>query len=293
MNSKADHRLGMRVLAAFAAVFAATWVVQLILGVGVKLVMDRLGAAPDVRTYLGATLSRGGIIAAVIVFSDLALRKAVGMRLAEGAFGRHAGWRRDLLFGGLLAFGVMAAVFLVEVTQGWLIIETQVWHSQPPDAWLRSVWLSLLTNLVPGVGEEVMFRGTLLTGLVQAWGRRAGLAVMVALFALPHLTVSGAAETHWLLFTALLSLPGLVLGWAYLRAGSLWLPMGIHFAWDLAYDVFDLTGGSHPGLFGAVTRQQGPEWIVGTAFGVEVGLAGVLVAALVGGGVWLWTRRPR
>jgi membrane protease YdiL (CAAX protease family) len=166
-----------------------------------------------------------------------------------------------------------------------------MWQSEPPDAWLRSAWLSLLSNLVPGIGEEVMFRGYLLTGLVRAWGKRAGLAVMVVLFALPHLTVSGAAETHWLLFTALLSLPGLVLGWATLRAGSLWLPMGIHFAWDLAYDVFNLTGGSHPGLFGAVARQQGPGWILGTAFGVEVGLAGVMVAALVGGGVWLWTRR--
>ncbi len=281
----------MYVLAAFAAVFLATWVVQLILGVGVKLVMDRLGATPDVRTFLGATLSRGGIIAAVIVFSDLALRQVMGTRLAEAAFGRHAGWWKDLLFGCLLAFGVMAAVFLVEATQGWLVVEKWMGHGEPPDAWLRSVWLSLLTNLVPGIGEEVMFRGYLLTGLVRAWGKRAGLAVMVVLFALPHLTVTGAAETNWLLFTVLLSLPGLVLGWATLRAGSLWLPMGVHFAWDLAYDVFNLTGGSHPGLFGAVTRQQGPEWIVGTSFGIEVGLAGVLVAALVGGGVWLWTHR--
>ncbi len=92
MDNGANHRLGMRVLAGFAAVFAATWVVQLILGVGVKLGMDRLGRAPDVRTYLGATLSRGGIIAAVVVFSDLALRRVLGTRLAEVAFGRHAGW---------------------------------------------------------------------------------------------------------------------------------------------------------------------------------------------------------
>ena len=48
------------VVVARADVFVATWVVQLILGVGVKLVMDPLGATPDVRTYLGATLTRGG-----------------------------------------------------------------------------------------------------------------------------------------------------------------------------------------------------------------------------------------
>lgn len=93
--------------------------------------------------------------------------------------------------------------------------------------------------------------------------------------------VNGTDETNWLLFTLLLTLPGIVLGDAYLRSGSLWLPIGTHFTWDFAYDLFDLTGGSHPGLFGVVTRQVGPPWFVGTTFGIEAGLAGVLVAGAV------------
>ena len=171
-----------------------------------------------------------------------------------------------------------------------------------------------------------MSRGYLLTGLSRAWGKRAGLALMAGLFALPHLTVSGAAETHWLLFTVLLSLPGLVLGWTTLRAGSLWLPMGIRFAWDLAYDVFSLTGGSHPrpvrgghppagaGIDrGHVVRRRGwagrgPGRRAGrrrslavdaptrpwSAMFVVPTLVGRMTKVITTGGVWLWTRRsPR
>lgn len=180
---------------------------------------------------------------------------------------------------------------MIEVANGWLVVERWSWRTEPLDAWLRSLWLSLLSNLDAGVGEEAMFRGYLLTGLNKAWRKWIGLIVMAIPFAAVHLMVSGAQETHWLPFTVLLCLPGIVLGYAYLRAGSLWLPIGIHFTWDLAYDLLNLTGGPHQGLFGAVTRQQGPEWFVGTSYGIEVGLAGVVVAALVWIGAWGWTYR--
>lgn len=54
--------------------------------------------------------------------------------------------------------------------------------------------------------------------------------------------------------------------------------------------LLDLTGGSHPGLFGVVTRQVGPLWFVGTTFGIEAGLAGVLVAGAVWLGVLIFSR---
>ncbi|MBS3785087.1 MAG: CPBP family intramembrane metalloprotease [Anaerolineae bacterium] len=76
------------------------------------------------------------------------------------------------------------------------------------------VWLALLANFLAAVGEETMYRGCLLVGLKRAWGRGVGLGLMAALFALPHLLVTGAAETHWLLFTVMLALPGVLLRWA-------------------------------------------------------------------------------
>jgi hypothetical protein len=55
-------------------------------------------------------------------------------------------------------------------------------------------------------------------------------------------------------------------------------------------DLLNLTGDSSgTTLFGLLTRQQGPSWFVGTSYGVEVGLAGVVGLSLVAVGVWLWT----
>lgn len=118
---------------------------------------------------------------------------------------------------------------------------------------------------------------------------------MAGLFSISHMTVTGASGTHWALFTLLMTLPGLVLGWVYLRTGTLWLPVGIHFAWNLFQgDVFNLSGaGGGPTLFGLITRQHGPSWIMGTSYGIEVGLAGVLAVLLVAVGAWAWTTATR
>ena len=56
-------------------------------------------------------------------------------------------------------------------------------------------------------------------------------------------------------------------------------------------DLLNLHGRGVPNLVGAVTRQQGPEWVVGTSYGIEVGLAGILAVVLVWVGVWLRTAR--
>ena len=285
-----DFRLLWRVCAGFLAVFLATYAMQLLFGVGLNQLMRWLAVSPDVRTYLGSTLNRGGVLVLLVIFTALGTKKFLGFNLFETALRRHAGWWQDLLFGLLLASGVMSVLFIVELSQGWLLFEHWGWQSDPLPVWLRSLWVSLLANLDAGLGEEVLFRGFLQNGMQKVLGKWGGLALVTVGFAAVHLTVTGSEQTNWLLFTALLSIPSFLLGYTYLRSGSLWLPVGIHFAWDLAYDVLNFTGGTHVGLFGAVTHQQGPAWIVGTEYGIEVGLAGVVVALLIMGGVWLWTR---
>jgi len=194
----------------------------------------------------------------------------------------------------------MGLLFVLERAAGWLTVRDWRWNEAPGAVWLRSAWLALLANLLAAAGEEAMFRGYLLPGLRRAWGKGAALAVMAVLFAVPHLLVSGAAETHWAVFTAALALPGLMLGWTALRSGDLWLPVGIHFAWNLVQgDLLNLTGSPAGGIvFGAVTEQTGPAWFVGTSYGIEVGVSGILALLSVFGGVWLWTaigqrRKPR
>jgi len=294
-DRRVDPRLGLRVLGGFVIVFLAVWVTTLILGVGPNMLMRRLGVTEDLRILIGSTLSRSGVLAASLFFSALALHRVTGLHAREVLFPLHPGWQRDLLFGVVLAAGAMGLLFAIERVAGWLTVAGWRWQGRSFTAWLQTVWLALLANLLAAAGEEALFRGYLLTGLSRAWGKGIGLAMMAGLFAISHIAVTGATETHWVLFTLLLALPGLMLGWVYLRTRNLWLPVGIHFAWNLFQaDVLNLTGEcAGTTLFGLITRQQGPAWFVGTSYGIEVGLSGILALVVVVAGVWWWTSRPR
>jgi hypothetical protein len=278
-------------LGVFVLLYLAVWAVTLVLGVGPNMLLRTLGATDDLRILIGSTISRSGVLAATVALSAWALRRVTGLDAREVMFPLHPGWRRDLLFGLGLAAGAMGVIFAIEIAAGWLTIEGWRWQTQSTAAWAQTVWLALLANLLAAVGEEAIFRGYLLVGLKRAWGNGVGLTLMAVLFGLPHLLVTGAAETHWLLFTFLLALPGVMLGWAYLRSGNLWLPIGIHFAWNLFQgDILNLTGDpSGTTLFGLITEQHGPAWFVGTSYGIEVGVAGLLGLLVIVVGIWLWT----
>ena len=295
-----DHALGLRVLGGFVVLYVAVWLTTLVLGVGPNMLMRHLGMPDSPRILIGSTISRSGTLAATLFLSAVALRRVAGLSPREVMLPFRNGWWRDLLVGLVLAGGAMGLLFVLERAAGWLTVRDWRWNEAPGAVWLRSAWLALLANLLAAAGEEAMFRGYLLPGLRRAWGKGAALAVMAVLFAVPHLLVSGAAETHWAVFTAALALPGLMLGWTALRSGDLWLPVGIHFAWNLVQgDLLNLTGSPAGGIvFGAVTEQTGPAWFVGTSYGIEVGVSGILALLSVFGGVWLWTaigqrRKPR
>jgi membrane protease YdiL (CAAX protease family) len=293
-NSRSGNRLALYVLGGFVALFVAVFVVNAAFGVGVNLVMRWLEVTPNVRVFVGSTLSYGGRLVAIVLLSALAVRRLLGLNPWKVMFSSRSGWWQDLLVGFLLATGVMLLLFAIEVKAGWLVVEGWNWQVLATDAWPRNLWLAVLINATAAVGEEAVFRGYLLAGLARAWGRWAGLAIMAVIFAAQHLVVTGAKETYSLLFVALLALPGLLLGWSYLKTGALWLPIGVHLAWNLLQDdLLNLHGRGVPSLVGAVTSQQGPEWFVGTTYGIEVGLAGILAVVLVWAGVWLWTRSRR
>ncbi|MGD2147406.1 MAG: hypothetical protein PVH41_11990 [Anaerolineae bacterium] len=133
MTSRTGHRLGLRVLIVYAGLFAAVWLVTLVLGVGVNQVMRWLGASPNVRIFLGSKLSRGGMLAAGVWLSALALRWATGLRAGEAMFSRGPGWWKDLTFGLLLSTGIMLTIFTVERAAGWAL------RGHPVDTWLRTL----------------------------------------------------------------------------------------------------------------------------------------------------------
>lgn len=80
--------------------------------------------------------------------------------------------------------------------------------------------LFVLMALVPAVCEEFFFRGTILSNLLP-FGQGTAIVGSAILFGLMH------QNPYQLLYTAV---SGLMMGYAYVKTGSIWYPTIIHFA---------------------------------------------------------------
>ncbi|MCP4524985.1 MAG: CPBP family intramembrane metalloprotease [Aestuariibacter sp.] len=290
-----NHKLGFQVLGYFVLIFVLSLVVNAVFGVGPNWIMKRIGASQNVRVFIGNTFSYTGRLITIVLISAWFLKKVLSVDPWDTMFGKNnKRWWKELLFGILLSVAFMILIFIIENSIGWLEIKGWQWQSVPFIEYLRSVWLAILVNLTVAVSEEMIFRGYLLTGLEKAWGQTISLVIMALIFSAIHLGVLESNETNTLLFIILLTIPGLVFGWIYFRVKSLWIPIGIHFAWNFMQDeILNLHGRGSVNLIGAITKQTGPSWIVGTNYGIEVGLVGILAMGLVGLSVLLLFRKAQ
>lgn len=131
--------------------------------------------------------------------------------------------------------------------------------------------------------EEILFRGIVLR-ILDTWiGRLPALFVSAALFALAHLPNAGIT----LLGVAVTIAAGLLFGVAYLATKRLWLPIGIHFAWNFLSDaVFSLPTSGHTAEGLLQGQLSGPQWLSGGAYGIEASL--VTLVAISAAAIWLF-----
>ena len=287
-----------RVIFGFILLYAAVWIIRVIMGVSPNLLMKWAGASPDFRAYIGSTLNYGVGILSYIVLSAVALRKILNIDPSQILFPLRKDWWKDLLFGFVLVSVVIASFFGIEVKLGWLVVDGWNWQLMPLDTFLRTLWVGLLVNVGVAIGEETIFRGYLLTGLRTALGKWQSLLIMMVIFGLFHLPAySGSGGMHsWTLTLAILlaTLFGGLFGLIYLNTGSLWLPVSLHFAWNfIENDVLNITAVSaNPNLIGAQTQLHSP--LTATEFSFDnVIFLEILMFILVALGVWLWLAHRR
>lgn|GEM_PF-702499 len=285
-----DH-LAIATLYGFLLLYPLIWTFSVMYGLGITELLSSFSLGEPLDPFLGNTLSRGGHLAIQLLLVWLIARLVLEEGLREIGFRLREEWRRDLLLGLSATGAVMASLFLLEAAFGWLSIEGWRWQGIDLSNWLVHLWIALLSSAVAALGEEAIFRGYLLRGLKGEWNKWSALALSSFLFSISHLSVTGAENTNFIFFALMMTLPGFMLGTLYLRTGSLWLPVGIHFGWNFFQsDLFALSGGEPgPASFGAITKMKGPQWLLGTNYGIEVGLVGVLSAFLVWGICWYWT----
>lgn len=153
------------------------------------------------------------------------------------------------------------------------------------------LWVEVFVVLsTAAMAEEVAFRGYPFHRLIEATGRGGAIAVFAAVFGLAHLRNPNATILGFL-NTILI---GVVFAVAYLRARTLWLPWGMHWAWNaLLGAVFGFPVSGLDMSVSLRTRASGPPWLTGGEYGPEASvactftLAVMLVAVLIA-----FRRRP-
>jgi len=129
--------------------------------------------------------------------------------------------------------------------------------------------------------------------LLAGTGATVAQLLMAALFAIAHWGNPGMEGSTQLWASIDTALGAILLGLAYLRTGSLALPIGIHFGWNwmqgscLGFDVsgLDQAGWLLPQLL------DKPQWLSGGAFGPEASVFALVVDATAIALLWRWKGR--
>jgi membrane protease YdiL (CAAX protease family) len=186
---------------------------------------------------------------------------------------RDRRWLKHLLIGLAAGFAVFSLAVAIAAGLGIYQVEGTGDLSRFLPALIGSA-------LFPAVNEELLFRGILFRWVEEWGGSWVALLVTSALFGCAHLLNPNASPIAaiGIAFGA-----GVMLGAAYMLTRSLWLPMGLHAAWNFAQgEIYDIPVSGMPvhGILDA--RLSGPPLLTGNGFGLEASLIAIVVATLFG-----------
>jgi membrane protease YdiL (CAAX protease family) len=170
--------------------------------------------------------------------------------------------REEWTIGAAIGWGIVVLAVLPMALAGTLHVH--FWTDS------RAFWLILLnlvTLAVAALAEEAAFRGYPFRCLIQAVGPVAATIVTSLLFGLGHMLNSDATWAS----VSITMLAGVLFSVAWLRTHGLWLPWGLHFAWNASMGiVFGLPVSGITDFSTVVqTRGIGRIWLTGGNYGPE------------------------
>ena len=190
----------------------------------------------------------------------------------------------DCLKGLGIGFGFFVVVVLFMCAFGLYHIDGFITENS------SGILLSFLVFLMVATGEEILFRGVLFRWIDEKWGFPVALIVSSVLFGVMHIFQPGAT---WWSTLAIAIEAGLLLGAAYKYAGNLWLPIGIHWAWNFVQgNIFGFeVSGSNAGESLLKATVEGPDILTGGVFGAEASIITVILGLALS--IWFILRCPK
>ena len=217
---------------AFAASIAVTLLVGSLVGLTLSfLSVSTKGPGGDLLAILVQAGAYLGVIALTVVGTGALSWRDMGFTRSIGEALEDAGW------GAVFAGPVIVATLVVQVI---LVSIFQVTPESPLTPTTETV--GFLFNLLAGavvapVGEEVMFRGLATTAWARSLGVTQGIVRAGLFFAFAHILTTSATTAGTGIALAIVGFTAripvaLVLGWVFVRRGSIWASIGLHAAFN-------------------------------------------------------------
>ncbi len=245
---------------------------MLILGVAVSIIAAPLILLEIQNTFTMIAAALVGTLAATYIATKFINRKpfvAVGLAVNKYTM-------REFGIGCLVGWLMLTGVFGIEYMLGYLKVSTSEFSFAEG---LQVLGISIVFFAVAALAEELLFRGYMFQTLIRGIKLVPATVLVGVLFGLAH--YRNPNSNAWgIVNTTFISI---VFGFAYWRTRGLWLPFGIHLAWNFSQTTLYgyPTSGLHFSQY-ELTRltQFGPEWLTGGAYGPEGGAIATLMIVL-------------
>lgn len=201
---------------------------------------------------------------------------ALSVRLLERHWPTDLNLRRFIphtLLGLIIGFIYMTLVVCTISAMGCASVE---WNSFVGE----KQFSVLMMYLAVAVGEEIICRGIIFRWIDERWNTWLALLISALFFGWMHISNDNAT---WWSSLAIAIEAGLMIGIAYKWSGTLWVPIGLHWAWNYTQgNIFGLAvSGANVGDTILVTTVNGPDIITGGAFGPEASIIAVAFGVIL------------
>jgi membrane protease YdiL (CAAX protease family) len=241
------------------------------------------GVASLIVPFVDALVASAVSLGVAVLVSTALMMRLYEMRPFHhvGLFANHAG---AVHLGVGVALGAGASLLIVglQLVCGWAKIE----RVPNPESWTSTLSFGLIVLVVGAIGEELLFRGYAFQYLIRAFGPWVSILATSLLFGWAH-TANPSFTKVSMINTAMF---GAVFGYAYWRTRDLWLPLGMHWAWNFSLATIGANvSGLKIKLLGISVVSTGPALWSGGDYGPEASLLATF--ALVAVAAFLWRVR--